>query len=185
MGPTATGAPMIRSLFTLVLTVWLAACATNNVTTDYDPAALLVGVGRYAWAPNGTSEFASLDQQRIRTAVDQSLAMKPMLPVAPGEAELWVQSGIELREVRDLNTMEMGAGFGHPFFIGGETVVHVSRHTEAIIFVQFIDPKTTRVVWRGQVNRPWSDNMAPAKRDRVLREAVTQIVARFPPLPGK
>lgn len=176
---------MIRTLFTLLLTAWLAACTANNVTTDYDPSAMLVGVGRYAWAPNSASEYASLDQQRIRAAVDQSLGMKPMLPVAPGEAELWVQSGIELREVRDLNTMEMGAGFGHPFFIGGETVVHVNRYTEAVIFVQFIDPKTTRVVWRGQVTRPWQERQEPTKRDRLLRDAVSQIVARFPPIPGK
>lgn len=176
---------MIRTFFTLVLTAWLAACTVNNVTTDYDPAAVLVGAGRYAWAPGNTSEYASLDQQRIRAAVDQNLGIKPMLPVAPGEAELWVQSGIELREVRDLNTMEMGAGFGNPFFIGGETVVHVNRYTEAVIFVQFIDPKSNRVVWRGQVMRPWNEHLEPAKRDRVLREAVSQILAQFPPVPGK
>jgi hypothetical protein len=178
---------MIRTLFALLLTTWLAACTINNVATDYDPAAMLVGAGSYAWAPpqQGNDPFASLDQQRIRTAVDQALAMKPMQPVAPAEAELWVQSGIELREVRDLNTMEMGAGFGNPFFIGGETVVHVNQYTQAIIYVQFINPKTTHVVWRGQVTRPWSEHTEPAKRERVLREALNQIIARFPPLPGK
>lgn len=178
---------MIRTLLTLVLAAWLAGCTINNVTTDYDPSAVLVGVGNYAWAPasHDGKDYTSLDQQRLRAAVDIALAMKPMLPVAPGEAELWVQTGIELREVRDLNTMEMGAGFGNPFFIGGETVVHVNQYTQAIIFVQFINPKTTHVVWRGQVTRPWGDNLAPAKRESVLREAVNQIVARFPPIPGK
>lgn len=178
---------MFKPFISLLLALSLAACAVNNVTTDYDPNVLLAGTGRYAWAPapGGASNFTSLDQQRIRAAVDHALMIKPMQPVAPAEAELWVQGGIDLREVRDVSTMEMGAGFGSPVFIGGDTIVHVQQYTEAVIYVQFIDPKTQRVVWRGQVTRQWSESMPPAKREQILRDAVTQIVARFPPLPGQ
>lgn len=177
---------MRKPVMALLLTLILAGCAINNVSTDYDPNTLLVGMARYAWAPTKESApFPSLDLQRLRVAVDQTLASKAMQPVAPADAELWVQTGMEFREVRDVSTMEMGSAFDHPLLIRGDAIVHVHQYTEAVIFVQFISPRDARVVWRGQLTRPWRENITPAKREQILRQAVTQIVAGFPPTPGQ
>lgn len=174
---------MRRTLACLLLSLSLSACVVNNVATDYDPQTLFAGIGRYAWAPLKTEDqrFTSLDQQRIQTATDQALTTHAMQPVAPAEAELWVQGGIDLREVRDVSTVQMGGTFGHPLLVGGDTIVQVQQYTEAVIFVQFIDPKTSRVVWRGQLTRPWSEHMAPAKREKILHDAVIEILANYPP----
>lgn len=178
---------MTRSFVTFLLIALLGACAINNVNTDYDPSVQFTGVGRYSWVPEpkGGAGFPSLDQQRIRIAVDNALMMHAMRPVDPKEAQLWVQGGVELREVRDVSTMEIGTSQWHPFLIGGDTIVRVDRYTEAHIYIQFIDPKDSRVVWKGQLATRWNENMPPAKREKILHDSAVKILAEFPPKLGK
>lgn len=178
---------MFKPFLTLLLASLLAACSLNPVNTDYDPSVPFDGIGRYAWAPApaDTPTFPSLDHQRIHAAVDNALAQHAMRPVEAADAQLWVQGGIELREVRDVSTMEMGTAHWQPLLIGGETIVHVDKYTEAHIFVQFISPKDARVVWKGKLTTRWNEGMAPDKREKLLQDAVFRILAAFPPQPGR
>lgn len=115
-----------------------------------------------------TGQPQTIADQTIRSALQQNLAMKGLHETA-GTPDFLVS--YHVKQEQKLEATRMGYGF-----YGGP--VDVNQYTQGTLIVDFIDPQTHQVFWRGTatdvVNHPDSPN--PAKIEKV----VGQIVDKYP-----
>ena len=64
------------------------------------------------------------------------------------------------------------------------TTVDVRNYEEGTLFIDFIDPTTRQLQWRGMVSKRLSSKRTSAERDKLIRESVEAVLATFPPAPG-
>jgi hypothetical protein len=60
----------------------------------------------------------------------------------------------------------------------------VNQYEVGTLLVDFIDPATKRVIWRGTAQSRVNESRDPEERQALLRAAVERLLAQFPPRPG-
>jgi len=65
----------------------------------------------------------------------------------------------------------------------GASSIDVDQYTEGTLFVDFIDPKSKQLQWRGVVSKRLSRSRTMEERKQMIDEIVTSVIARFPPGP--
>jgi hypothetical protein len=174
--------------FAGLLLVCLAACAPAiKVGQDYDPAAKLDGLHTWAWQPGfprptGDPRLDSgLLNERIQSALESGLATKGFSPAAVDEADFLVAYHVAIESKLDARTMYTGYG---PYrgWGGGATTI-VDQYEQGTLLVDFIDPKTHNVIWRGTAQSRVQESRDPEERQARVQAAVDKLLAQFPPQP--
>lgn len=165
-----------------------AACSSVRVTTDYDPEVDFSGVGTYAWLDERSgvegdrADVTSLLDRRIRRAVGDELRGKGIAPVARDEAQLLVSYHLGVEKKLDINTIHTGYGYGRDWYgAGGTSHTTVSEYEEGTLLIDFIDPSSKQLVWRGSGQARVRQSTSPKEREELVRKAVAEILASFPP----
>ena len=57
----------------------------------------------------------------------------------------------------------------------------MDQYEVGILLVDFIDPKSDTVVWRGGAQSRVNERRDPEERQALVRAAVDQLLAQFPP----
>ena len=164
----------------VAVSLFLTACSTVSVTTDYDRTTDFGQYKTYTLAPSTDKIGLSPSSQ---AALEESLRAGL---IARGISE--VRDNADLHVVSHVSSQEQtvvfpGAG-GAPYFYGrygmwagGPYYADVSQYTEGTLILDFIDAKTQKLVFRGTGTDTVSDPETNAKR---VREAVTKILEKFP-----
>jgi hypothetical protein len=63
---------------------------------------------------------------------------------------------------------------------GGVSTIH---YQEGTLILDFVDPKTDNLIWRGVGKKVVSETTTPEKSDREINDAVEKILKKFPPSP--
>lgn len=191
-GAGSLSGPLVWLLF---LAVIQAACQSYGVRSDWDDSVAFDRLRSYYWqepakAPNA-DPFAdnSLLRKRVRTAIEANLAERGLRPVSSREdADFLVTYGVQLDQKTQVSgTTGVGAyggygGFGRwPFGVGtGIGTTDVRNYQEAILIVDFLDPKSENLIWRG-----WGSGFLQTRdRDRGQKRfeaGVEAVLDRFPP----
>src|SRR5690554_5044154 len=80
----------MRVLIIAVMAAFMAGCA-SNVVTDYNSATVFGNFTSWAYAPGQQdSGFTSLDDSRVRAAIEREMTRKAMKRVPDTEADLLV-----------------------------------------------------------------------------------------------
>lgn len=147
---------------------------------------------------------------RARQAVERELEIKGYRRQAGGSADflIGIQTAVETK--RDVVTIHRRPGYtpgpyygypaapapgypppvGYPYPYGGyggwggnvqET--HTYEYDEGTLIIDFIDPKTWNLVWRGSALAEVNRAADPEKKRKRVDEAVRRILERFPPGP--
>jgi hypothetical protein len=125
--------------------------------------------------PAQAGQAQTIADQTIVSSLKEDLAAKGLTEAAPGQApDFLVAHHVKTQQRVDVEPMAYGYGYGF-YGWGGDDV---TQYTEGTLIVDFIDPQTKKVFWRGTasdvVNHPESPN--PAK----ITKVVGQIVDRYP-----
>ncbi|MBC7524304.1 MAG: DUF4136 domain-containing protein [Flavobacterium sp.] len=164
----------------------LASCSSVRVNADYDKNVDFSSFKTYAYHKNGIDkvEISDLDKRRILRAIDAEMLSKGL--TKSESPDLLVNIFTKEREQVDVNQFNAGWGFGwgfgwSPFFYGGNT--SINRYTEGTLYIDLIDAKKKELIWQGDGEGVLTQNTE--KKDQVINEFVTKILAQYPPATKK
>ena len=168
----------------LAFTMLAAACATIEISTDYDPAADFSKLRTWAFAdpgqPTGNPRLdSSLVRSRIFQALESELAVKGYGRAVGVEPDFLVDTHVALSRELDIHTFHQGyrrSGWGT-----SETVVREVERGSLVL--DFLDPQSRELLWRGIAQARVDRGSTPAERSQRIREAVRLMLQDFPPQP--
>ncbi len=174
----------------LVLLIGLSGCQSFNVRTDWDPAIEFQGFQSYFWFEPPTRPDAdpfadnTLLRKRIRLAAEDALAERGFRAVEDRTtADFLVTYSVVLEErlrvdtVSAVDTLGYRRNFGYGHIYGSS---NVRAFQESTLILDFLDPATEDLVWRG-----WGTGIVRT-RDRGrgserLEQGIRAILDAYPP----
>jgi hypothetical protein len=166
----------------------LAGCSSVSVTRDYDPATDFSPLKTYAWkhAEQPKTGNARIDNdlidQRVREAVDASLAAKGFVPGSREDADFLVAYFIDYKQRIGGSSVSFGVGTGGMGRYGGVGYnTTVSDYDEGLLTIDIIDPGKDKTIWRGVGRRATYESSNPDKVTKIINNAVSRILTKFPP----
>lgn len=185
-----------RLLFCIVCAVSLASCATHySVSTDYDEQYAFAGKTTYALMTPESIKTARNDllRNRIESAIHQQLAARGFQQVEKADASIWISyfaTAEKQQDIRTYQTYNSYYGYARCYrciypVVPATTEVQVINYTEATLMLDFIDPTTNTLKWRGatssKVTTATADSMSVAERTEKVNQAVAAILQKYPP----
>jgi len=172
----------MRILFVAAMALVLAGCA-SNVVTDYNSATVFGNYASWAFAPNQQdSGFTSLDDSRVRNAIERECTRKAMKKLPNTEADLLVSWQIVPEERLEQVGVGLGFGFGRGNFGWALSAPPPVREiTEGKLVVELADRRNEEVVWRAASRRYLNENQSPETRRKLIDEVVSEMFSKYPP----
>lgn len=159
----------------LVLTV---ACSGISTHADYEPGTEFSGLRTYAWLEphilKSSEDHPLLTPMlidRIEAAVDRELAAKGIVQIDRDEADFLIRKQLSVASRLQLND---------PYY----SYDRVTEFEEGTLVVDFLDPVTNRVVWRGVGQAKILGLESPEARGERVDDVVARILRQFPPDDG-
>jgi len=181
-------------LVPLVLLALLAsACSTTpGVQTDYNSAYDFSGARSFAIVePSTVSNSLSMASNdilhnRIASAIGAALTARGFQLVEPAQADMLVSFLVTTENKTEIHEYNTGFAYQSCWRCGpwmGASTIDVDQYTEGTLFVDFIDPKSKQLQWRGTVSKRLSKSRTMEERKQMVDEIVTSVIAKFPPGP--
>lgn len=179
---------VLAALLTAVLAG--AGCSSMQITSDHAPAVDFQSLSRYGWLPDPRPKTgdprldSSLLDQRVRRAVDAQLAARGYPEVSADEADFLVTYHAALESKLDVDTIYRTYGYGYGWGRGygpAEVDTVVRQYEQGTLLLDFVDPKTRKLIWRGSASAEITPDSTPEKRQERINEAVARMLERFPP----
>lgn len=175
--------PVSRFLLPALLALAAAACSSVRVTTDHDPTVDFSRLRTFAWMerPAGVPDpFGgnTLVENRVVSAIERELTARGMQPTQ-GPADFLVAVHTAARDRLDVTTWpSWGYGWRGRRFWGYGERVSVSQWTEGMLIVDFVDPASKDLLWRGVAHRALDSDSGS---EESVGETVAKLLAEFPP----
>ena len=172
----------------------LGACSSISVSADYDPDMDFRGLHTFAWIPE-TPEQASEDARagypltsvRVTEAVERTLAAAGYEQVS-ADADFLVGFSISVQSSVSVTSDPMGGYYGHygrhsgaGYGYGYGASVDVRETEEGVLLIDVIGTESGTVLWRGTAKAVLASKQTPEKSIERINEAVSKILAQFPP----
>lgn len=178
----------LRALVLLLLAGAALACAPVSVSVDYDPGQDFSGYHTFTWLPRPQPETGDyridnpLLDQRIRAAVERSLAEHGYRKVEDRTPDFYVAYHLQIEQKLDIRTVDRGYYSYWGYYVPWPET-QVTQYDEGSLVIDVADTKRKELVWRGVgVGRVQRDQ-TPEESTRRVNEAVDAILAKFPPQP--
>ena len=166
----------------------LAACMNIQVETDYDTSADFGSLRTWDWWP----EMGVADDPRISGLVDERVreALEAELPargfaMATSSPDFYVVYHAVIEQKADVK--EFGrryrytGGFGR-YGGGWRRSTYVDEYELGTLVVDVIRARDRALLWRGTASARIHERDSTARREQRIREAVEQMLERFPPV---
>jgi len=175
----------MKSSKTLFLSLYIIGSATlwgQKVHTDWDKEVDFSQYQTYKWA-EGTDVPNPLNHQRLVNAVENQLAIKGLQQVET-DADLYVSYHASAKEDVTFDTTHYGYGGGYyrgGYWGGGmgSSTTRAYTWVKGTVVLDFWDPKTEQLVWRGTATATVDEN--PKKNEKTIHKAVEKMFKKFPP----
>ncbi len=182
------------SLFCVLLMVPALGCASSiDVKHDYDKSQDFAALKTYDWFPEPAiipgdartaMERSGLLAKRIKDAVDNELRAKG-LKKDSGNPNFLIAKHIGFDQ--KINVIDYGYSYGgYGRYYGGAwggRNIDVYQYTEGTLILDFIDPRTKQLIWRGAATGTVDPDRPREEREKRLNKAIDKILAKFPPVP--
>jgi hypothetical protein len=168
----------------VALAALCGACTTIQISTDYDPAADFSELRTWAFANSkqisGDPRLdSSLVRARIFQALESELAVKGYGRAVGIDPDFLVDTHVALSRELDVQTFHGGYGRGW-----GTSETLVREVERGSLVLDFLDPKSRELLWRGIAQARVDRRDTPEERTQRIREAVRMLLEDFPPPPG-
>jgi len=166
-------------LLSILFIATLASCSSVRVNADYDKKANFSNYKTYAYIKNNLDNItiSDFDKKRILNAIDEVMTTKGF--TKSENPDIIVNIFTKERERVDVyQNYGFGWGWG-PYWGMGMNRPLVTTTPEGTLFLDFVDTKTKELVWQGQGTGYLTRNRD--KKDAVIKEFVTKILAQYPP----
>lgn len=181
-------------LCVVTMALVLSACAPSiRVATDYNPSANFSTLRDYAWLSQDKKPVGdprvdnSLMNQRIEKSVEAQLAKQGFQRANDDKSvDFYVAYHVFSNDKLDVTTTSYGYFGYYPCWycsgvMGANHDTVVRQYKEGEFIIDFIDPATHSLLWRGSAERRLVTNATPQERETYIREVVEAILLAFPP----
>ena len=172
---------MSLRLFAIVIAaLTIAGCSTITVNQDYNTDYDFSKLKTFGFLP--ITENSGIDQinaNRIKDAINKNLSARGYTPSEQADF------GIALYFSTKTKTSVQDYGYGYGYGHWGMRDVEVSQYDEGTLVIDFIDIAQKELVWRGSGTGVVSGSASTEERTTKINNAVTQILAQFPPTKDK
>ena len=182
----------LRSLLMTGALALVLSCSGPSVHYDYDANASFSAYRSFAWqnvpqgAPGRTAEFDNaIVSGRVQRAVEAELGSKGFIQQNGLFDPDFLVSYHPLGEASRSHQMHLGLGLGlGPLGLGvGAPVGDPNREAMAGIVLEIQDFRSRTMVWKATAEGALQGSDNPAEADSDVKEAVHNMLKRFPP-PG-
>jgi len=164
-----------KELFAMAL-VAAVGCSGITASSKTAPGVSLANYRTYAWYQPPAAEMQTVGEQEVRAALARELAQKGLMPAATEPPDFLVAYHATTQQ--KVNVTPGGYGYGYRWGYGWSGFPDVTTYTEGTLIVDFIDPKTNQVFWRGTaqgvVEHP--NNPDPQR----ISTAVSKLMKQYP-----
>jgi len=194
----------IKLVLGLVLVTGLISCSGRLVRSDYDREINFTRLNTFDWKSeseySGSNGLAknSLFEKRLKKAVEAELVAKNLSKQA-NSPDFLIAYSVAVEDKVDVRSDRFGYGYGYGYSPGYYGFGYRSRYygfgygsgyygnggqygyqyKEATLILDFIDPASNELLWRG-VYIDEIDDSGIIKEDKI-HEAVKHILEKFPP----
>ena len=187
------------SIFCMIAIV--GACSEIQVNQDYDPSTNFGPYRTFAWAPEPIQKSGDVlvdnpfMDRRIRNAIETTLKSRGY-PKAEGDRpDFLVTYQLVVRTQVEVNTVGPAFGWGgypygywgypYPYWGGIDYTTYINQYEVGTLIIDFTDAETHLLFWRGIGSRRITQQSTPEKTTAVVNRTVGEILAQYPPPPGK
>jgi hypothetical protein len=147
----------------------------QEVKYNFDPSVDFSKYHTYQWVSLSTAHPDQLVDRQIKSAVDAQLAAKG-LTQTNSNPDLQVAYQVAVNQEKQWNGWGMGRGFG-----GGMGTATSSTIKVGTLGIDFFDPATKNLVWRGLGTKTIDPSGNPEKNMQRMQKAIAKILKNFPP----
>ena len=177
----------IKSICILFLLAAAAGCSTvYDVQFDYKQNTDFANLKTYNWLPvPEKTDIDSLDVVRVKKAVNAEMQAKGLRLASNPDFLIAEHLGKKEKvSVRDWG-YDYGPYAGYWGGYWGPGGVSTFQYEEGSLILDFVDPQTKQLIWRGSAKAEVDDMRTPEKREALIDEAVQKILKNFPPPSSK
>jgi len=177
-----------RAFAVMVTAISIAGCATTSgmdVTFDYDTAANFEALKSFSWMPPaGNAAGDELLVKRIRTTLDTQLQAKGRTP-AEANADFLIGMQLSGKSTYGGST-GVGVSVGIPVGRAGRVSVgggksQAIEKKEGQLVLDFVDPKTKSLLWRGTASGAVNPKTSPEEQQQRINAVIAEMLSYFPP----
>ncbi len=168
----------------LLLLIAFIGCAGLEVSHDYDPTADFSKLKTFDWIPlNKQTGAKELTAKKIMSAVNGQLNANG-LTLNKETPDFLI--GMQVSGKTSYGgSVGLGAsvgipvGKGHVNVGGGRSKAREKQ--EGTLVLDFIDPESKSLVWRGTATSTVNPNASPEEQRELINRAVAEMLTQFPP----
>src|SRR5215472_8884005 len=150
----------------------------QHVVYNYMPGTDFSKYHTYKWVDIPSNVHPNqIVAQEIRDAVNNVLATKGFTLATGDQADLYVGYQCSVDQERQWNAWGMGGGLRW----GGMGSATSSTITNGMLAVDFYDPTTQQLIWRGSAAQTLNPSGNQEKDMQKLNKAVAKLLKHFPP----
>ena len=168
----------IHLFFVLFLIGFVVSCSNiSSVQYNYDKRADFENLKTYDWmtVPK-KADIDILNVERVKKAVSAELQAKGLMMTSNNPdfliAEHLGKDKVQVKLWGYNYRGYLGSGELSPF-----------EYEEGLLTLDFVDAKSKEVIWRGVAEAKIKNANTPEKKERLINEAVKNILKNFPPKP--
>jgi hypothetical protein len=172
----------------LFLICFIMSCASiYGVEHDYDKKVDFANLKTYDWMSiPEKANIDSLSLQRVKSAVNDELKDKGLMMTSDNPDFLIAE---HLGKKDKIQVTDWGYDYGPYRGYWGRYPapggISVSEYEEGSLILDFVDAKSKKMIWRGVAKAVVDRANTPEKREKLINEAVQEILKNFPPKPKK
>lgn len=160
----------------LLITGFIAA---QDIKTNYMPGTDFSKYKIYKWVSiNNTEQVDPIVVQQIKDAVDSQLTSKGMTKTDDDKADMYVGIQTSIAQQQQWNAYGTGGGWR---FGGGMASATSSTIQIGTLVVDFYDPATKQLVWRGVATKTLNPSKNAQTNLNRVNQGVAKLLKGFPP----
>jgi len=178
----------VYALLVLFFIGFTVSCASiYGVQHDYDKQVDFANFRTYDWM--SIPDKAGIDSlviQRVKNAVNAELKAKGLMMTSSNPDFLIAQ---HLGKKDKVQVTDWGYGYGPHGRYGGRHLdpggISTYKYEEGSLILDFVDAKSKKMIWRGAAKAEVQNTDTPGKSEKLIDEAVKEILKKFPPSSSK
>jgi hypothetical protein len=181
------------ALLVLMAATW--GCSGVQVGQDYEPGSDFSKLKTFGWKTDVQPKTGDvrvdnpLLDERIRRAVEYELSTKGFRKATKNSPDFLAAYDYSIRQRVESSSVGIGTGFGigsgGSFGGIGVSTPAGDAYDEGLLVIDFTDPKTGDLLWRGTGSKRVSRQSNPQQTTVDVNVAVEKVLSQFPPVPGQ
>jgi hypothetical protein len=151
-----------------------------NVSFDSDENIDLTQISTFNWMPiPKEANINNLDEARIKNAVNAELGAKGLI-LTSKNPDFLIAADIITKE--KLRVTQWGYPYYYSYWADNRSWrVDSYQYKEGTFILDFVNPASKNLLWRGSARVALDYADTPEKRDKMVKEAMKKILQNFPP----